>query len=306
MSYDSKIYLDKGMLTQNCDSDFFQRMVEESVHMRSEEIKAIRNAAKNTGMVVSVGVSEGFKTATLFNSNLIIGADGEIVVHHRKMVPTFYEKLTWSPGDGYGLRLAMTPFGNIGALICGENTNPLARYALMALDEQVHISSWPAVWPTRRSKSEIGKSNGPPNGNYDNVAANYIRSAAHCFEAKCFGISCAGHFSKENMDEIVRISGDTGCLPTLQRTPRAATMFLGPTGSLHPSFTIDEHTGVVEAKEMIQNEEDILYAYVPFVSLFSSGDDILSLRVCLGSFYPGNLFQSSKYPLKLAMLTAKS
>lgn len=224
---------------------------------------AIKHAARKTRMVVSVGISEKFKTATMFNSNLIIAPDGEIVVHHRKLVPTFYEKLTWSPGDGRGLRLATTPFGNIGALICGENTNPLARYALMALGEQVHISSWPAIWPTRRSKSEEDKANGPPIENYDNFAANYLRSAAHCFEAKCFGISCAGHFSTENMDEILRISGgNTSCLPTLRQTPRAASMFLGPTGSLHPSFTIDEHTSAVKEKEMIQDEEDILYAYV--------------------------------------------
>lgn len=238
-------------------------MVNESLSLGGQEIKAIQNAARKTGMVVSVGVSERFKTATLFNSNLIIAADGEIIVHHRKLVPTFYEKLTWSSGDGAGLRLAATPFGKIGALICGENTNPLARFALMALGEQVHISSWPAIWPTRRSKSKEDKASGPPTGNYDNFAANYIRSASHCFEAKCFGISCAGHLSTENMDEILRISGEnTSCLPTLRQTPRAASMFLGPNGSLHPSFTIDEHTSAVKKKEMIQDEEDILYAYV--------------------------------------------
>ena len=256
-------------------------MVEESVGTSGEEIKAIQHAAKQTGMVVSVGVSERVKTATLFCSNLIITPEGNITVHHRKMVPTFYEKLTWSPGDGSGLRLASTPFGRIGALTCGENTNPLARYALMALGEQVHISSWPAIWPTRRFKPENGKANGIPTGNYDNVAANYIRSAAHCFEAKCFGISCAGHFSDENMNEILRISGDTSCLPTLRQTPRAASMFLGPTGSLHPAFTIDEHSGAVKAKGKIENEEDILYAYVISEFLFSLEDRILSLGVCL-------------------------
>jgi nitrilase len=60
-------------------------------------------------------------------------------------MPTFFEKLTWCPGDGYGLRVDNRRFGKIGALICGENTNPLARYAMMTQREQVHISSWPAV-----------------------------------------------------------------------------------------------------------------------------------------------------------------
>lgn len=132
---------------------FSQRMVQESIYADGEEIHAIKEAAKATGTVVSVGISEKvrYSTATLFNSNLIVGPDGEILVHHGKLMPTFFEKLVWSPGDGYGLRVADTKFGKIGALICGENTNPLARYSLMAMGEQVHISAWPAIWPTRRA-----------------------------------------------------------------------------------------------------------------------------------------------------------
>lgn len=48
---------------------------------------------------------------------------------------------------GMDYEFAETKFGKIGGLICGENTNPLARYSLMAQGEQVHISTWPAVWP---------------------------------------------------------------------------------------------------------------------------------------------------------------
>ena len=106
-----------------------------------EEISEIRQAARNARAVVSVGISEKVRcgSATLFNSNLIIGEDGNILVHHRKLMSTFFEKLNWSPGDGHGLRVANTKYGKIGALICGENTNPLARYALMARGIQVHI-----------------------------------------------------------------------------------------------------------------------------------------------------------------------
>ena len=64
-------------------------------------------------------------------------------------------------------------------LICGENTNPLARFALMAEGEQVHISSYPPVWPTR-----------PPEdgGNYDLEQAIRIRAGAHAFEAKVYNL----------------------------------------------------------------------------------------------------------------------
>jgi nitrilase len=63
--------------------------------------------------------------------------------------PTFWEKLTWANGDGAGPRVCETRLGRIGMLICGENTNPLARFTLMAQDEQVHVWTYPPVWPTR-------------------------------------------------------------------------------------------------------------------------------------------------------------
>ncbi|KAJ5193161.1 hypothetical protein N7449_004353 [Penicillium cf. viridicatum] len=127
--------------------DLFQQMVKESVYADGEEVDALRDTARETKTVISIGISEKSRTSTacLYNSNLIIGITGEILVHHRKLMPTFFEKLTWSPGDGHGLRVADTPYGRIGGLICGENTNPLARYSLMAQSEQIHISSWPPI-----------------------------------------------------------------------------------------------------------------------------------------------------------------
>jgi len=237
-------------------------MASQSVSISGPEITAIRASARHNGVIVSIGVSEKveYSTATLFNSNVIIGSDGELLVHHRKLMPTFFEKLTWSPGDGHGLRVADTKaHGKIGALICGENTNPLARYALMAQGEQVHISSWPAVWPTRLPKSTQGASGAGPK-NYDNVSANRTRAAAHCFEAKCFGILCAAHLSDENVKAIAEMTEDPESTSTiLQSSQRAASMFLDPTGASLPSFTINEH-GKQEAKDFLQHEEGILYA----------------------------------------------
>lgn len=147
-------------------------MVHGSIYADGEEVQQLQEAARVTKTVISIGFSENShaSVACLYNSNLIIRTEGEIAVHHRKLMPTFFEKLTWSQGDGYGLRVADTPYGRIGGLICGENTNPLARYS-MAQGEQIHISSWPASWPTRipgTSKTDSG--HGSPN--YDNILAN--------------------------------------------------------------------------------------------------------------------------------------
>lgn len=216
---------------------FFSMMAEQSVDPEGPEILRIRQEARKLGVVVSIGISERSRVSVggLWNSNLIIGEDGSVLVHHRKLVPTFYEKLVWASGDGAGLRVAETRLGKIGALICGENTNPLARFTLMAQGEQVHISSWPPIWPTR-----------PPSeaGNFNNVAANRIRASAHSFEAKAFGIVTAGFMDKAMRDRLVAHDPDVAAV--LDATPRAASFFVDPTG---------EQIG-----DALQDAEGIVYA----------------------------------------------
>lgn len=262
--------------------DLFKRMAKESVFIDGEEVHAIREIAKQLNVMVSVGISEKvhYSAATLFNANILIGNGGELLVHHRKLMPTFFEKLTWAPGDGHGLRVAETEFGKIGALICGENTNPLARYALMAQGEQVHISTWPSVWPTRvvgeatttastsmvegvsTSQSPITK--GTKTKNYDNVAANRMRAAAHCFEAKCFGVMTSAFLDANAITQIAHGASPNDhqfIKQALECSPRGATMFLDPTGTLLPGFMADSDGTVIRQDvEFLQNEEGILYA----------------------------------------------
>ncbi|KAJ4371632.1 hypothetical protein N0V83_004852 [Neocucurbitaria cava] len=247
----------------------FQRMVQESIYADGEEIDRVREAARATGSLVSIGFSERsrYSNGCLYNSNLIIGTEGEVLVHHRKLVPTFFEKLTWSPGDGYGLRVAETPFGRVGTLICGENTNALARYTLIAQAEQVHITTWPAIWPTRipqkqTREGEIGHDlKGSPVANYDNLAANRTRAAAHCFEAKCFGVACSGHLGEDAIEAIVDGASQPEVVATtLRAMPRAATFFLDATGAPLPSFTMKALNAEAESVSMLQSEEGILYA----------------------------------------------
>ncbi len=217
--------------------EWFKLMVENSLLVDGPEIMAIRSAAKRHGILVSLGFSEASTTSVgcIWNSVVLINDDGALLNHHRKLVPTFYEKMVWAPGDGHGLRVSDTRIGKIGALICGENTNPLARYALAAQGEHIHISAWPAIWPTRKPGSQ----------NFDNLAANRIRAGAHCFEAKVFGIINAG-FMDDSMLGMLKKSGDPAAIEVLDNTPRAATQFLDPTGAA--------------IGDLLQHEEGIAYA----------------------------------------------
>jgi nitrilase len=78
--------------------------------------------------------------ATLYNTAVIIGPNGDILNRHRKIMPTNPERMVWGFGDGSGLRVVDTPAGRIGTLICWENYMPLARYTLYSQGIEIYIA----------------------------------------------------------------------------------------------------------------------------------------------------------------------
>ena len=216
--------------------EMFGALAANALRIDGPELDRLRAVARRHGIVVSMGFTEGTAASVgcIWNSNVLIGAGGEILTHHRKLVPTFYEKLVWANGDGHGLRVAATPIGRIGALICGENTNPLARFALMAQGEQVHIASYPPVWPTRPTQQ----------GNYDLEQAIKIRAGAHSFEAKVFTIVASAVLDKTARAALAGLPADAQRV--LDETPRGVSLVVGPTG--------------LPISELMCLDEGILYA----------------------------------------------
>ncbi len=80
---------------------------------------------------------------SLYCSMIYINPKGEIKSVHRKLMPTYEERLSWSPGDGNGLVTHPLPPFTIGGLNCWENWMPLARAAMYAQGEDLHVSIWP-------------------------------------------------------------------------------------------------------------------------------------------------------------------
>lgn len=100
----------------------------------------------------------------------------------------------------------------------------------MAQGEQIHISTWPAVWPTRHVAPSNTSSPPPAGGKqYDNVSANKTRAAAHCFEAKCFGVLCSGVMDKAMKSTI--LSHSPSAAETLESLTQGQSCFLDPTGA---------------------------------------------------------------------------
>lgn len=213
--------------------DLFKRFALNSINVNGPEMRQITNAAAQHGIFVSLGFSEvsDLSSGCLWNSNVLIGDDGTLLNHHRKIMPTFYEKLTWAPGDGAGLKVVNTRLGRIGSLICGENNNTLARYSLIAQGEQIHTACFPAIWPFRNNV----KNNTAP---YDLTESIRIRIGAHCFEGKVFGVVSSSYLD-EHAIEILS-DGDEDAEEILRKTPGASAMVVGPEGNIINSIPANE------------------------------------------------------------------
>lgn len=108
------------------------------------ELAAIAQEASELGVFVYIGFLErGGSGGSVYASLAAIHPDKGIVGVHRKLKPTFQERLIWSDGDGAGIKVHQWNEVGLGALNCYENWLPLARHALYAQGEQVHIATWP-------------------------------------------------------------------------------------------------------------------------------------------------------------------
>jgi nitrilase len=136
------------------------RLLDQAVTIPSAATHAIADAAREAGIVVSIGVNER-DGGTLFNTQLLFDADGTLIQRRRKITPTYHERMIWGQGDGSGLQAVDSAVGRIGQLACWEHYNPLARYALIADGEQIHSAMFPGSFggPLFAEQTEVSVRN---------------------------------------------------------------------------------------------------------------------------------------------------
>jgi nitrilase len=117
----------------------FARLARESVEIPGPDSDRIGAIAREHDVQLAIGVNER-AGGSLYNSLLVYTADGELALHHRKLVPTNHERLVWGFGDGTGLAAIQTDLGRVGGLICWENHMPLARAALYQSGVEVYLA----------------------------------------------------------------------------------------------------------------------------------------------------------------------
>jgi aliphatic nitrilase len=242
-------------------SAWYEKLYKASVAVPSAEIERLLQAAKENDIHIVIGINErGDSYGEIYNTNLIIDNKGKLIGKHRKLVPTWAEKLTWTSGDGSSLKVYKTDIGPVGTLACGENTNTLARFALLSQGELIHIANY------------ISLPVAPPD--YNMAEAIKIRAAAHSFEGKLFTVVSCSTISREIMDAMKADVPNAEEL--LTRKNSAFSGFIGPNGAVIGEPLIDDE-GIVYAdidlEKCIQPKQmhDILGHYNRF--------DIFDLRV---------------------------
>ena len=151
------------------------RLFEQAVEIPGPTIDALGAACGRAGVYAVVGITEREPGAvgTLYNANVVLSPESGYLGKHRKLVPTWGERAVWAGGDGSTLTVFPTRFGPLGTLNCGENVNTLARFALLAQGERIHVANFPSATlaGARHSANEL-----------------YLHVAPHAYEGKLYSL----------------------------------------------------------------------------------------------------------------------
>lgn len=120
--------------------------LEQSVDLDGPEFQRVIDVCRETGVFAYVGVAERSRSGgSIYCSLVAIHPETGVVGVHRKLKPTFGERLVWADGDGAGLRVHGWQGARVSGLNCWENWMPLARAALYAQGTQIHVAAWPGA-----------------------------------------------------------------------------------------------------------------------------------------------------------------
>jgi nitrilase len=257
-------------------SRWFHMLSKQAVLVPSEHTHALCAQARASSVYVVIGINERspISAGTIYNTNLVIDPNGQIIGRHRKLVPTWAEKLTWGFGDGSSLRVYDTEIGHLGTLACGENTNTLARFALLAQGEEIHVANYPAF----------------PFNQYDMVQAITLRAGAHSFEGKVYTIVASSVLTNEIIDAVCATEAQR---EMMTRKPNAMSAVFGPDGMVVGNSLIDDE-GIVYAEIDLDRPIELkqMHDIVGHYNRF----DVLSLHLNRRPIQP--LFEGGAQPIR--------
>lgn len=210
---------------------FVQRYHENSISVESEEMGAIRSAVADAGMHVVLGTSER-DHGTLYIGQSIIGPDGAVIAHRRKLKPTHVERTVFGEGDGSDLAVHDTSLGRLGALCCWEHLQPLVKYAMFSQHEQIHVASWPSFALYMGAAYALGPDL--------NTAVNQVYAA----EGQCFVVAASAVTTPDAQSILCETDEQRALLPL----GGGRSMIFGPDGKPLADYLPAEEEGLVVAE----------------------------------------------------------
>lgn len=167
--------------------EFNTQLWNNALEVPGPEVSLLCEAARLAGAYVVMGCCERLPggSGSLYNSQLFISPQGELLGKHQKLVPTHAERVVHAQGKrAHAITCVPTELGGpLGGLICGEHFNTLARFALIAKGELFHVGSWPANFSAGHHRIMYEAKN--------------FSGKAHAFEGKLFVINAAGVVSED-------------------------------------------------------------------------------------------------------------
>ena len=139
-------HTDGARFESSLQKEIHAHYLDQAVQIEAGHLAPVCAAAERGGVAVMLGIIERPADRgghSVYCSRVHIGADGMIASVHRKLMPTYEERLSWAPGDGHGLQVHRVGAFTVGGLNCFENWMPLSRAALYAQGENLHVALWP-------------------------------------------------------------------------------------------------------------------------------------------------------------------
>jgi nitrilase len=176
------------------------KYVTQSVDLSGPDLTLVCAAAARAKTNVVMGVSER-AGGTIYNTQVFIGATGQILGKHRKLQPTFAERMLWGQGDGSTLNVFDMSVGRVGGLICYEHMMNLARQALILQGQEIHCASWP-TFASSRGRGVT----------FDLTVETLMR--AHAITGQCFVIVAENPVTSQYIEAMESIMGPQNVLAT--------------------------------------------------------------------------------------------
>jgi len=168
---------------------FVQPYHDNSLDFNSPQAERLADAARENRIHVVMGCSER-DGGSLYISQLLIDAAGCTIARRRKLKPTHVERTVFGEGDGADLVVHDTALGRLGALCCWEHLQPLTKYAMYSMGEQVHVAAWPSFSLYRGLAYALGPE------------LNNAASQMYAAEGQCFVLGPCGIVS-DSMSELL-------------------------------------------------------------------------------------------------------